>query len=302
MKKLFLFLIGGVAVFASCDSPKTDEPKNWTEGGEVTEEITATPQVSLEQVWATENVLETPESVLYNPDEDMLYVSNIVGEPTGKDGEGYISKLSPEGEIVEQKWVTGLDAPKGMAQMDGNLYVTNIDELVEINIASGEITNRYPVEGAQFLNDPVAANGMVYFTDMQANKIHVLENGQVSVWKDTGLDRPNGLAWHNGQLLVASNGLKVVPREGDAEVITEGIEASDGVEVVTDKAYLVSNWNGEVYYVVEGLEKVKILDTKDQNVNAADIEYIQERNLLLVPTFKDNRVVAYRLDKGETVE
>ena len=299
MKKIFLLLIGGATTFASCNNQNTDEPKNWTSGGEVTEVIEAKPQVSLEQVWATESVLETPESVFYDQDADVLYVSNIVGKSSEKDGEGYISKLSPDGEIIEQKWVTGLDAPKGMAVMNGNLYVTNVDELVVIDIASGKVTNRYKVEGAGFLNDPVVADGKVLFTDSETGKIHVLENGQVSVWKETDLQRPNGLAYNNGQVLVGSNGLRIITQNGETEVITEGIEAADGIAIVSDNSYLVSSWNGAVYYVVEGLEKVKLLDTKDQNINSADIEYIQDRNLLLVPTFNDNRVVAYRLIMGE---
>ncbi len=304
MKKIFLLLIGGATIFASCNSQNKEEPKNWTAGGEAHDEILATPQVSLEQVWATDSLLETPESVFYDQDADVLYVSNIVGKPSEKDGEGYISKLSLDGEILEQKWVTGLDAPKGIVVMDGNLYVTNVDELVEINIASGEITNRYPVEGAGFLNDPVVADGKVLFTDSETGKVHALENGAVSTWNETGLERPNGLAYNNGKVLIASNGLRTITQNGEQEVIAEGIDASDGIGIVSDDSYLVSNWNGEVYFVVEGLEKVRVLDTKDQNINSADIEYVKDRNLLLVPTFNDNRVVAYRLVMGEeqTVE
>jgi hypothetical protein len=44
-------------------------------------------------------------------------------------------------------------------------------------------------------------------------------------------------------------------------------------------------------------EKSSLLNTKDQGKNTADIWFIQEENLLLVPTFFDNRVVAYRLVK-----
>lgn len=300
MKKHFLILGLLAFTFTACDNQQ--QQNNEEDSGQDTLVDPSLGQgqeqsapVSLEQVWATEQVLETPESVYYHAEEDILYVSNIVGDPSEKDGEGYISKLSLDGEIVEQQWVTGLDAPKGLAMMDGKLYVTNVDELVEINIASGEISNRYTIEGAKFLNDPVVADGKLLFTDMEENKIHVLENGEVNVWKDTDLDRPNGLAYNNGNVLVASNGLKEVSQEGDPEVIAEGIDASDGIAVVDNDAYLVSNWNGEVYYIRQGQEKVKVLDTKDQDINSADIEYVQERNLLLVPTFKDNRVVAYRL-------
>lgn len=287
-------------IFTACDNQQQSGDENDTGQDTLVDpdlnQSADGANIRLEQVWATDQVMETPESVYYHADEDVLYVSNIVGDPSEKDGEGYISRLSPDGEILEQQWVTGLDAPKGLAAMDGKLYVTNIDELVEIDIASGEISNRYTVEGAKFLNDPVVADGKVLFTDMEENKIHALENGALSVWKDTELDRPNGLAYNNGDVLVASNGLKVVSQDGESEVITEGIDASDGIAVVDNNSYLVSNWNGEVYYVRHGEEKVKILDTKDQNINSADIEYIQERNLLLVPTFRDNRVVAYRLN------
>lgn len=300
MKKLFLFFIAGGALFASCNNQEEKRTVDERLGGNASDTIEATPQVSLEQVWATDNVLETPESVYYNEDADMLYVSNIVGDPSEKDDEGYISKLSLEGEIVEQKWVSGLNAPKGMAMMNGALYVTDIDELVAIDVESGQISNRYPVEGAKFLNDPVVADDKVLFTDMEDNKIYVLQDGNVEVWKEEGLERPNGLAYRNGEVLVASNTLEVVSPEGDSEVLASGIGAGDGIGVVSDNSYLVSNWHGEVYYVVEGqdIEKTKLLDTKDQNINTADIEYIQERELLLVPTFRDNRVVAYKLNRG----
>ena len=59
--------------------------------------------------------------------------------PTAKDGEGWISKLSPKGEVLEAKWVTGLNAPKGMRVQGDTLWVSDIDELVAINRKSGKI-------------------------------------------------------------------------------------------------------------------------------------------------------------------
>lgn len=300
MKNLFLVFIAGAVTFASCNNQNGETTAEERVGGNATDTIEAVPQVSLEQVWATDPVLEVPESVFYNEDADILYVSNIVGGHSDKDGVGYISKLSLDGEILEQKWVTGLNAPKGIAMMEGTLYVTDIDQLIAIDIETGEITNRYDVEGAKFLNDPVAADNKILFTDMEDNKIYALQDGNISVWKEEGLERPNGLAYNDGAVLVASNTLKKITSEGETEVLASGIGAGDGIGVVSENSYLVSNWNGEVYYVVEGenIEKVKLLDTKDQNMNTADIEYVQARNLLLVPTFQDNRVVAYKLNRG----
>src|SRR5690606_23488496 len=112
---------------------------------------------------------------------------------------------------------------------------------------------------------------------------------------------PNGLISNNGKVYLASKGrLQEVSQNAKAgELLTEGIGAGDGLVVVDENSYLVSNWNGEVFYVLgtgEGMS-TKLLDTKDQKINSADIEYIRDQNLLLVPTFSDNRVVAYKLIK-----
>lgn len=298
MNKLFLVLIGTTASLAACNSQTdtTDTTANTPAVPADTTAATVAEQSSLEQVWATENVFDIPESVFYNPDEKMLYVSNIAGESNTKDGKGFISKLSLEGKVENREWVTGLNAPKGMAMMNGTLYVTDVDELVAID-GKGKISKRYPVKGAKFLNDPVAADNKILFTDMQDNKIYALENDKIVVWKEKGLNSPNGLAYHNGNVLVASNTLDVVTPEGENQQLATGIDAGDGIGIVDENSYLVSNWHGEIYYVEKGKDKVKLLDTKEQKMNTADITYLPEQNLLLVPTFKDNRVVAYRLIK-----
>ena len=63
-----------------------------------------------EQVWEAAG-FEAPESALYDAERDVIYVSNVVGQAAEKDGQGYISKLGPDGQVVEQQWATGLNAP-----------------------------------------------------------------------------------------------------------------------------------------------------------------------------------------------
>lgn len=296
MNNFFLLLVGCTASLAACNTSTENTANTPATATTDTTGTTQSAEPSLEQVWATDTTMDIPESVFYNPDEKMLYVSNIVGESNSKDGKGFISKVSVDGQVVNREWVSGLNAPKGMAMMNGTLYVTDVDELVAID-ANGKISKRYPVEGAKFLNDPVAADSKILFTDMQDNKIYALENDKVTVWKESGLNSPNGLAYHNGNVLVASNTLDIVSQEGENEELATGIDAGDGIGIVDDNSYLVSNWHGEVYYVEKGKDKVKLLDTKDQKMNTADITYIPEQNMLLVPTFSDNRVVAYKLIK-----
>ena len=79
--------------------------------------------------------------------------------------------------------------------------------------------------------------------------------------------------------------------------VTVTSEGADGVVLVGKDEYLVSNWHGEVYFVNAQGEAKKILDTKDQKITAADIEYDSKSKTLYVPTFFSNKVMAYSFTK-----
>src|ERR671923_722747 len=133
----------------------------------------------IEKVWETPAELKTPESVIYEPNENVLFVSNIDGPPDRKDKQGFISKVSPlNGSIIELNWVTGLDAPKGMAIINSNdnnklLYVSDITDLLEIDINSGKIINRYNAPGSAFLTD--GASGKLYIVNSNGTGYETLD-------------------------------------------------------------------------------------------------------------------------------
>src|SRR6187551_3037443 len=89
---------------------------------------------------------KTPESVLPDDSGQALFVSNANGGVLTKDGNGYLSKISPDGKMITAEWVKGLNAPKGLGLVGGTLYVADIDELVAVDIAKGEITKSYPAK------------------------------------------------------------------------------------------------------------------------------------------------------------
>ena len=93
------------------------------------------------------------------------------------------------------EWIKGLDAPKGMGVYQGKLYVTDIHNLVIIDIATATIDTSIAVDSSEFLNDvTIDAKGDVYFTDSGAKKIHLYKEGVVSLWSsDPLLLKPNGL-------------------------------------------------------------------------------------------------------------
>jgi hypothetical protein len=289
MKNLFVFAVV-ITVIAACQ-PTKDTTTDTTEGTEV-------KAPTLTKKWESDTLLTTCESVLYDKTNDVLYVADIAGDPEGKDGVGYISKLGLDGKIVDAQWVKGLNAPKGMGISNGKLYVADITDLVEIDIATGAVSKKYPIEGSQFLNDvTVDGAGKVYVSDSNTGNVHVLENGAVSTYV-SGVNGVNGLLADGDTFLVASfSGGTLNTLDGSKQVVlkADSVENADGIEAVGDGGYLVSSWNGKVTYVAADGTTTKLLDTTADEVSAADIEYIPEKKLLLVPTFFKNKVVAYEL-------
>lgn len=266
---------------------------------------------SLSSAWESPAEFSGPESAIYDDARDVLYVSNVNGSPVEKDGNGFISKLGLDGKITELNWVGGLDAPKGLAISNGKLYASNITELVEIDIEAGAIDNRYAADGAKFLNDVTAdQDGNVYVSDMVGNKIYRLSGGKLSVWLESDkLENPNGLFVEGGQLIVGSWGnmaedfstevpghLKTVSL-ADGSVATLGngnpVGNLDGVESDGKGNYYVSDWAaGALFHITPAGDAEQLLDL---NPGSADIEAINDMNLIVIPMMKDNKVIAYKV-------
>lgn len=293
MKKINLLLIGlACATLTNCTST-TDEAT------EAADSESLTP--SLELAWETDTTLITPESVLYDAANDIYYVSCINGvPPDAKDGDGYIAKLDSNGKIIADKWATGMDAPKGMALVGNTLYVTDISKIVMIDITTGEITGVQEIEGATFLNDMDAApDGTIYFTDSGTNKAYKITDGNIEeLFTNADLERINGVFVDGEQLTFSSsksgNVVSYDLNDAAATIVADSIFGGDGVKKYGDD-YFVSSWNGEVYHLTADWKKTMILDTKDVPLNAADIELVTDKSLLLVPTFFGNKVVAYKI-------
>ncbi len=250
----------------------------------------------LTKIWSASDGLKTPESALYDDATNSIDVSNINGNASEKDGNGFISVLSADGKIKSLHWVTGLNAPKGQAIFNGNLYVADIDELVVINIKEAKITKRYKVENAKFLNDVTAGeDGTVFVSDMNDNKIYALQQGKLTLWLEhQSLDKPNGLWAEKGQLYIGTGQiLQVDISTKKVSVLVDNCGGIDGLEKLNDDNFIYSNWQGRIF-MTKGAKSIKLLDTVDK-LNTADIDFVPGKNLVLVPTFLGNSVDAYSL-------
>jgi sugar lactone lactonase YvrE len=253
----------------------------------------------------------TPESVLHDPESDVYLVSNINGTPVAKDGNGFISRLSPDGTIVALRWIDGaapgvtLHAPKGMALQGSTLYVADIDCVRMFDRTTGAPLGEACPNGATFLNDvgPAPDGVSVFFTDSGLDAsfapsgtdavYRLSEGGRITVIaRSPSLGAPNGVSVGTRGILVASFGsgeVYALDAEGRrTNVMPPSQGQYDGIVAMDDGGFLVSSWGeqavirvngaGAVSHVVHGVEA------------PADIGFDRTRSRVLVPLFNANEV------------
>ncbi len=262
----------------------------------------AQQRCSLSEKWQTDTTLQTPESVLFYKKGKFLFVSNINGKSGDKDGNGSIAKVALDGTILNADWITGLNAPKGLGVYKNLLYVTDLTEIVVIDIAKSMIIKKITIDSAKFLNDlTVDAEGTVYVSDSRTGKVHSIKNDVITTYIEK-LQGPNGLLITNEGLYVLDRGSLLLYKDGkQIAKVADGMDAStDGIEQVNPNEFVVSCWSGVVYYIFSSGAKQVILDTRTEKINSADIGYNAKEKVIYIPTFYKNKVVAYELKWMQT--
>jgi len=320
---LLIMMISGIVLFSGISNNlTTTNNNNQVQAQEQQlQQQQQTDQPKVNKLWETPANLKNPESVAYAPKQNILFVSNVNGRPDEKDQNGFISKVSTSnGSIIELNWVTALNAPKGIAiSNDGSkLYVSDITDLVEIDIASGKIIKRFNAPGSAFLNDVVADNqGNIYVSDTGTNTIYKLdgntENSTLQVWlQSLQLNGPNGLLVDNNKnkLIVVSlgplskpgGGIEVVDLKNKTisslgkEGTTSPFGGLDGIvsDATETRYYVTDNPAGKVYVVnANGTGYVTLIDLHTRGT--ADLGSILDQTTIIIPLMQDNKLVAYKL-------
>ncbi len=297
-----------LAIVAAVGCKRADVPAEVLPASAAAEIATKTPEP---KVQAIEGVgLATPESVLYDAEADVYLVSNINGSPLAMDDNGFISRLSPDGKVLTQKWIDGarpdvqLSAPKGMALVGELLYVTDIDTVRKFDRKSGAARGEIKIANATFLNDlaPAPAGG-VYVSDsgLAAGAKGFAPSGSDAVYlvsaddtikplaKGKSLGQPNGL-WpaHDGVWVVTFGKNELyrvstsVAGEQDRTLLPKG--GLDGLVGLDDGSFLVSSWEASgVYRGKPG--GTFVLAIKDVP-SPADIGWDAKRKRVLIPLFE----------------
>ena len=275
--------------------------------------------------------LARPEAVVYDAEQDVYFVSNVNGDPLKKDGNGFVSKVSADGRVLELKFIDGassktkLDAPKGMAISGDLLYVADISWVRIFDRKSGAPRGRLFAKGATFLNAVAVLEDAVFLTDTgwKSGKEGFDNTGSDSILRinpkkvivesvlaDKSLGNPNGIVSTKEGLFVVSAGGELYPlkleQKGKATVGVKGAPTKlpagflDGVVGLEDGTFLVSSWAGKAVY--HGKPGGKFSTVITGLPSPAAIGFDTKRKRLLIPSMMEDRVLCYELSLQEGSE
>lgn len=303
MGKIQLSAFALIGTFVFCDA---------TQAAKV---AAPSPAANTPTTWKYRETLDAPESAYFDVDSGMLYLSNIGGQATEKDGNGFILRINPtkqKDRLITKKFVTGLNAPKGMRSYKGTLYVSDIDELVAIDMKTGTIKKKIPVEGAKFLNDvAIDPSGVVYVSDMLTSKIHKITDGKVETFVEgKEFECPNGLYVHGGKLYVAAWGVISDPSNFTAtpghfysldlktkerkNIVEKAFGNLDGLERMPDGSFVVSDWVASQIYRVTDKGQLTLMEIPIGK-NTADIGFNPKTKILYIPFMGESSLSAINI-------
>ena len=282
-----------LAVLGACAAPEA--PVAESEPVKAPEVDAAASVPSLEQVWIAEG-FEAPEGIALAPDGNYL-VSNVRGEGSAKDGDGYVSKLSPDGDLIERYFAAKLNSPKGMAVKDGVLYVADMDEVVTFDAETGQGREAIKVPGAGMLNDMTVWGDRVLVSDSANGTIIDVSGETPAVWlSDDRFGGINGLLGAGDRLLVATmatGSLFSVSADGGITEIASGMENADGIGLVPGGGYLLSSWPGQIHYVGEDGTVTTLLDSSADGILQNDLTEFGDT--VIVPNWSPGTVTASKV-------
>ena len=257
-------------------------------------------------LWSTDG-FDMPESVAFDAAGNRLIVSVMEGAPNAVDGNGHLALLSTDGKIIDAKWATGMDAPKGLALMNGKVFAADLTSLRVVDAQTGKLLQSLPAEGSVFLNDVTTSGDEIFVSDMMTNTIWRYADGTFEKWLESPeLNHPNGLYWDNGRLLVGAWGkglkndftteapgslLAIDPATKAISVVARDIGNIDGIARLNGKL-VVNDWiNGKVFEIDADGTSNEIMS---EPAGLADIS--AHDDVLYLPHMLEGRIEAVRLD------
>jgi len=247
-----------------------------------------------------------PEAVRYDPGQDVYFIANFNGDAAG-DANGFISKMSVEGDIEELEFMTGTDeypmhGPRGMYISGDILWAADADGIHGFNRMSGEQEEFIDFTAFElgFLNDIVeGAGGNLYVTDTGTSSVYVIENGTPELLIENLPAPPNGIGRDGeNQIVLAPWGgaLQFIALDESELGYTDYVNAQsggnfDGIEFLDGRMIAASQVDSTLHVLFDGEDRVVI----HVPGRPADIGIDTERRRVAVPYIALDRVDIWQL-------
>lgn len=260
---------------------------------------------------------DTPESVVHDVEQDVWFVSNINGSPLDRDGNGYIARVQPQGDM-DRHWIRGgrdgvvLNAPKGLALQGDVLWVADIDVVRRFDRHSGRPLGEVVIPGATFLNDVAAApDGTVYVSDTGLDATFAA-TGTDAIWRVSGdgapvplskgpeLGQPNGIvaldhavyvvSWRDGTFYqIDTKGRRTDLGKAASPQLDGLVRVPSAKEGAVAPAWYATSWTGKCILRFDAGGNCSVLDGPALE-QPADFCFDTRRGTFVVPLFGQNRV------------
>jgi sugar lactone lactonase YvrE len=229
---------------------------------------------------------DEPENLVYDPVSDVYLVSNIVGGPAARDNNGFISRVSPDGQMLTLKWIAGgvngavLDAPKGLAIRGDTLAVADVGAVHLFDRRTGAPLRTITLPGLVMNDVAFGTDGTLWITDTGPDRTpppvdttkdldavwRVSPSGAVSaVARGLALDRPDGLLLVDDGVLVTTFGANRIERvnasgeRGQRTLMTLPGGRVDGLRRLPDGAMVVTSWDAKAVWRVRPGDEPRVL-------------------------------------------
>jgi DNA-binding beta-propeller fold protein YncE len=240
----------------------------------------------------------------------FYYLSNSgmnFGLPV-EDGDGYISRIKSDGSQDEptQRYITGLNNPRGIYAINGTLYVCDINRLVGFDLISRKkvFEVSFAKEKVTQLTCIVSANDKtVYLSATDINTIFEVDLSTKKYKKWIETPSPAGLLINKNQMYVCSMGTDSLPN-GKLGVID--MKSKKYSRLSDDEGYFYGMaLNGKRLYYSDWVEfakrgVIKWIDIDKKTAGQvkftskiggpADFVYDERNDIFLIPAVLENRV------------
>jgi outer membrane protein assembly factor BamB len=212
-------------------------------------------------------------------------------------GPGTVTRTGTDGKLIQKDWVSGLTSNKGSALYKGFFYTAETAAIAVIDVKTAAIIKRIPVNGAIMLNDlAMDDKGIIYVSDTRAGKVYRVDGEKAELYLDN-LPGANGLLTvHTDLYVLTSNSIKKTDAMKTTTTIADGFDSGlDGIVMVADNEFIISNYQGVLYYLQADGTKQILSDTRSERIMANDISFDHKTKTLFVPSYNMNRVIAYKV-------